>query len=95
MVGHGVDHGASGSRVAFLGRHVFWPLSVVPGCSRRNDMAGFVGGENQVEQKELKVPCKDECIDKRFSEFLFEPHDDDDDDGDGGSGGEEGRRARR
>lgn len=48
VVGHGVEHRACRSRISFLGRDIFGPISVVAWAAFGNDFVGFQFGSEEI-----------------------------------------------
>lgn len=75
VVCEGVEHGTGGSGVALLRGEIVGPGEVVARCVRGNDMAGLVGGSEEVEEEEGKVPGEDGDVDKEAGDFIEDAHD--------------------
>jgi len=74
MVGEGIEHRAGGTRIDFLRGVVLRPNQVMPGSVGRDDVSGFVRGQENVEDKEVKIPDKDGELDEGIADLLEETH---------------------
>lgn len=69
-----VQHRAGRSRIAILWGNILRPSEVMSWRVWRDDLTGFEGGSEEIENKEGKVPEEDKDFDEETGDFIEDAH---------------------